>query len=123
MMLIGNLYKIISRDQKEGVINVILEIDTHHSIFEGHFPGQPVLPGAIMLQMIKDVLESSLKYPIRLKKVDQIKFLGLIDPQINNLLQLSLSYNQDHSGFLSVIASLVFQNNTSLKFKGSFIKL
>jgi len=122
-MLIGNLYKIISKNEKKGAIDVILEIDKHHSIFEGHFPGQPVLPGAVMLQMIKEVLESLLNYAIRLKKADQIKFLGLIDPQINNVLKLSLSYNVDDSGLLNVIASLIFQNNTSLKFKGVFIKL
>lgn len=122
-MLIGNFYKITSKSEKEGAIDVILEVDKHHSIFEGHFPGQPVLPGAVMLQMIKEVLESSLHYSIRLKKADQIKFLGLIDPQIDSVLKLSLSYNIDDSGLLNVIASLVFQNNTSLKFKGAFFKL
>jgi 3-hydroxyacyl-[acyl-carrier-protein] dehydratase len=123
MMLIGNLYKITSTDQKEGVINAILEIDKYNSIFKGHFPGQPVLPGAVMLQMIKEVLERSLNYQIRLKKADQIKFLGLIDPQIDNVLQLSLSYSHDDKDLLRVTASIVFKNNTSLKFKGTFIKL
>jgi 3-hydroxyacyl-[acyl-carrier-protein] dehydratase len=122
-MLIGNLYKIISKNEKKGAIDVILEIDKHHSIFEGHFPGQPVLPGAVMLQMIKEVLQNSLNCAMCLKKADQIKFLGLIDPQINNVLKLSLSYNQDDNDLLMVKANIVFKNNISLKFKGTFIKL
>ncbi len=122
-MLKDNLYKIDSLSHQDGVLKAVLGIDKSHQVFEGHFPGQPVLPGAVMLQMVKEVLESSLGYTIRLKKADQIKFLGLIDPQIDNLLELELSYNQTDDNLLHVIASFVFHDVLSFKFKGTFVKL
>lgn len=122
-MLKDDLYKIASLNHKDGALGAMLNIDKSHQVFEGHFPGQPVLPGAVMLQMVKEVLESVLGYTIRLKKADQIKFLGLIDPQIDNLLKLELSYNQTADNLLHVIGSFVFNDAISFKFKGTFVKL
>lgn len=122
-MLIGDLYKINSTNLQDNEMVMILELNKDHKIFEGHFPGQPVLPGAVMLQMIKEVLEIGANRNIRLKKADQMKFLGLIDPQIDNVLQLSLSYNLDDNGLFNVIANIVFRGNISFKFKGTFVRL
>ena len=79
-MLKDSLYKIITLNQVDGTIEAVLEIDKANKIFEGHFPGQPILPGACMLQMVKEILEFALNLNIRLKKAGQMKFIAMIDP-------------------------------------------
>ncbi|MDF2431160.1 MAG: 3-hydroxyacyl-[acyl-carrier-protein] dehydratase [Mucilaginibacter sp.] len=120
-MLKDSLYKITSQDHHDGVIDAILEINKEDSIFNGHFPGHPVLPGACMLQIIKEVLEDTLKASFRLKKADQIKFLAISDPLINNILKLKLTYSIDDINF-NVIGNFS-QIDICCKFKGTFVEL
>lgn len=120
-MLKDTLFKIILSDHQNGVINATLELNKKNEIFTGHFPGEPLLPGACMLQMVKEVLESTLNMPIRLKKADQIKFLGIIDPGINNILQATITYRSADHNNVSVTASFTAQKEICFKFRGTFI--
>jgi 3-hydroxyacyl-[acyl-carrier-protein] dehydratase len=76
-----------------------------------------------MLQIVKEVLESTFNIPFRLKKADHIKFLTLIDPGIHNILQLTLSYSSTDNNNVYVIANLIAQKDICFKFRGSFIAL
>ena len=120
-MLKNTLFKITSLNQQKESIAAILEINKDSEIFRGHFPGQPVLPGACMLQIVKEVLEGALKSPVQLKKADQVKFLAIIDPHINNLLQLKFTYNSTDNKHFDVIAGITSQDTVCFKFKGLFI--
>jgi len=120
-MLNEALFNIILLDHQENTIKATLEINKNSEIFNGHFPGQPVLPGACMLQIIKEVLESTLNIHFRLKKAEQMKFLTLVDPQINNILLLKLSYKSEGNENVDVTANLIAQKNICFKFKGTFI--
>jgi 3-hydroxyacyl-[acyl-carrier-protein] dehydratase len=121
-MLKDLLYKITSQNHHDGVIDAVLEINKEDKIFTGHFPGHPVLPGACMLQIIKEVLEDTLKASFRLKKANQIKFLAISDPSVNNLLKLKLAYSITDDINLDVIANFS-QSDICCKFKGSFVRL
>src|SRR5476651_1818417 len=118
-MLKGNLYHIIAIDHTENVINAVLELDVHNDIFNGHFPGHPVLPGACMVQIIKEVFEEVMETSYRLEKADNLKFLTLIDPQITNTLQLELSYIAEETG-TKVNASLATHEEVAFKLQGTF---
>lgn len=120
-MLKNDLYKIILSEQKDCIINTTLELNKNSEIFIGHFPGQPVLPGACMLQMVKEILELTLKIPLRLKKADQIKFLSLVNPVINNMLHLNITYKSTDDNNLNITANLTDLKDICFKFRGSFI--
>ncbi|HEY0246570.1 MAG TPA: hypothetical protein VGC01_13460 [Mucilaginibacter sp.] len=120
-MLTDSLFHIISSDHQENVINAVLEMDTTNEIFEGHFPGQPVLPGACMVQLIKEVLEKNLSTTLKLEKADNLKFMSLIDPQKNNLLLLEINYTIDERQ-VKAAASLIAEDVICFKFQGIFIK-
>ncbi len=51
-----------------------------HAIFKGHFPGQPVLPGVCMMEMIAEISGEYLQKSFRISGVPLIKFLRMIDP-------------------------------------------
>ena len=119
-MLKNSLYKIISSDHKENSIKAVLEIDAANELFLGHFPGQPILPGACMLQMVKEVLEAVFEKKVRLKKANQLKFLKMVDPTSNNLLKLDLIYNLE-GGLIHLTASMASAGDVCLKMKGDFV--
>jgi 3-hydroxyacyl-[acyl-carrier-protein] dehydratase len=118
-MLRDSLYKIISSDHRLNEINAVLEFNAADEIFNGHFPDHPVLPGACMLQIIKEVLEETLHISVRLKKADNVKFLTLIDPQINNWLQLEINYTLEEFGY-RVTAALATDEVVCFKLQGLF---
>ena len=121
-MLKDGLFKFLSVNHTDGLVIAAVEINAGHEIFNGHFPGQPVLPGASMVQLVKDVLESALKTPVRLQIANNLKFLSLINPQENKHLQLTLNYTVDDT-LLKVTGDLISEDDTvCFKFQGLFVK-
>jgi 3-hydroxyacyl-[acyl-carrier-protein] dehydratase len=56
-MLQGDFFIISKIETTEAEIKAELIINARHKIFEGHFPGQPVVPGVCMMQMVKEIIE------------------------------------------------------------------
>ena len=118
-MLSGDFYYTTALNPQEGKINAILEINAKHSIFDGHFPGQPVVPGVCMVQIVKEVAESVLGKKTRLVSADNLKFLAVIDPTENSIIHVELAYSYAADNKVKLIASLV--NGSVTYFKMSAI--
>jgi 3-hydroxyacyl-[acyl-carrier-protein] dehydratase len=117
------ILKISTLDHRDNTILATLQINKDAEIFIGHFAGQPVLPGACMLQMVKEVLQSALSIPLQLQKASTIKFIILIDPRVHESLQLRLTYQSSKNDIIEITADMIVQNAICFKFKGSFILL
>jgi 3-hydroxyacyl-[acyl-carrier-protein] dehydratase len=122
-MLKDTLYKIISLDHSGNTVEATLQINKDNEIFTGHFPNHPVLPGACMLQIVKEVLEDTFDNSFRLKKALNMKFLSLIDPGTNSILELVISYSLTDKKSIDVTASLSAQKDICFKFRGLFIEM
>ncbi len=48
--------------------------------FQGHFPGNPILPGVCLIEAVLGVLEVAHGKPLRLKKVASAKFREPVRP-------------------------------------------
>ena len=59
MLLINDFFYLRSSTHSNEIINAQLQLNPAHRVFEGHFPGQPVVPGVCMVQMIKEILETT----------------------------------------------------------------
>lgn len=118
-MLENDFYTITDLQVADGLAKAALEINATHKIFEGHFPGQPVTPGVCMMQMIKEITEKVLGSKTQLIRAVEMKFLSIIDPQKNNLIQAEIKYSITDD-MVSVVASLSKDTVTYFKFKGSF---
>lgn len=120
-MLQDAILKIKELEHREQTIQATLEINKNSKIFIGHFPDQSVLPGVCMLQIVKEVLQSTLNPSFRLKRADYIKFIRLINPEVQNSLQLTLKYKLTDVNNADVTVNITAQNDICFKFKGSFI--
>jgi 3-hydroxyacyl-[acyl-carrier-protein] dehydratase len=118
-MLKDSLYFIKENTSKNNAVEAVVILDMEHAIFKGHFPGNPVLPGACMLQMVKELLETSLHLHLQLLKADEIKFLAIIQPNAEELL-FSIQYNYIEKTVLKITAKITKNNIVCFKMKGSF---
>jgi 3-hydroxyacyl-[acyl-carrier-protein] dehydratase len=120
-MLADDFYILRDLRQEERTIFATLVFDPQHPIFQGHFPGQPVVPGVCMMQIIKELLEKALGVQTRLAYADHAKFLSLIDPQKVPEVQAEIKYTESEEGALSVVSTLLWEETTFLKYKAQFI--
>lgn len=119
-MLLNDFFH-INDLQAEGLdVKASITINAAHKIFEGHFPGHPVVPGVCMMQMLKEILEEVTQKKINLIKAHDMKFLALIDPGQNNNIQASLRYVIETDGTMILHATLFKDELTHFKFKGQF---
>jgi 3-hydroxyacyl-[acyl-carrier-protein] dehydratase len=119
-MLKDDFFTISSIQKENNSFKIVLELNAIHKIFEGHFPGQPVVPGACMLQIVKEVTEIILNKKVQLTKADNLKFLQLINPNEHRTLQMGLTFNISEGGIANVSANLLNGSSVCFKFSGSF---
>jgi 3-hydroxyacyl-[acyl-carrier-protein] dehydratase len=79
-----------SNDSGPFTVQATLDINPAHRIFEGHFPGQPIVPGVCMMQMVKEVLETAIGKETRLVSAVSAKFLYMIDPRETSRVSMEL---------------------------------
>jgi 3-hydroxyacyl-[acyl-carrier-protein] dehydratase len=118
----NDLFSIDKLTHEDRIIRATLGINSNSEIFKGHFAGQPVVPGACMLQVVKEVLEMALTRPVRLKKADQLKFMTMIDPTKILLVQLDMAYEPVDENTISATAKLLNGEVVYFKFRGIFSK-
>jgi 3-hydroxyacyl-[acyl-carrier-protein] dehydratase len=99
-----------------------ITLNAGHQIFEGHFPGQPVVPGVCMMQMVKEVLENIVGTKTKLVKAGDMKFLAILNPQVNGAANMHVTYTTTDDGNLKVDALIQQETSTFFKFKGIFKK-
>lgn len=120
-MLKNDFFYIQSLTDDQGIISAVLEINPFHKIFEGHFPGQPVVPGVCMMQMVKEIAETATGKDFFLHKADIVKFLSVMVPQKDTAIQARIKYTGTENNALNFDATLFKEDTTYLKFKGEFV--
>lgn len=100
---------------------VEIELNPHHSIYKGHFPGLPVLPGVCQIEIVKEVLEEILTKSLHLSEAKNIKFTHPVDPRQTTSLILNLTFEEKKERILAK-ASLHAEEEVCLKFSGSFTR-
>ncbi len=93
-MLIKGLYTIKSFEFNQETIEATIELHKEHTIFKGHFPGNPVMPGVCMIQIIKELTEKALDKDLFLSVCSNIKFMAIINPEINAILKLDIALSE-----------------------------
>ncbi|SFN21426.1 3-hydroxyacyl-[acyl-carrier-protein] dehydratase [Algoriella xinjiangensis] len=119
-MLIPNLYTVKSTDKiDDNTIKFKIELNPTHEIFEGHFPNNPIMPGVCMIQIIKELTENFESKQLFLSKVSNVKFMAIINPFINPILDIDLSISRENDE-IKVKNVSFFETTIALKFSAVF---
>lgn len=98
---------------------VQVTLHSNHKIFSGHFPNNPVTPGVCMMQIIKEVSETILNKNLMLVKGNNIKFVAIINPFINPVLDLDFTITEDNEE-VKVKNTTSFGTTVALKLSATF---
>ncbi len=94
-MLIEGLYSEISKVTEENSVQVKIQVDNKHQIFQGHFPNNPVMPGVCLLQIMKELTESFFSENLFMEMCSNVKFMAKINPDLNPILDIDLAFSKD----------------------------
>ncbi|MFX0555721.1 3-hydroxyacyl-ACP dehydratase [Maribacter sp. CXY002] len=97
-MLIEGLYELVDFKYKDDIVDAVIRLNKDHQIFEGHFPGHPVLPGVCVIQIIKELAEKALQKNLILSVASNVKFMAVINPEKNDTIQLQLHITSTEEG-------------------------
>lgn len=99
MMLFNNFFTITSQKLIPGHLQASIRFNREHAIFDGHFPGAPVVPGVCMLQIVREILEEATQKKYMITNADNIKFLAVINPDQQLGVNVDITYTKHADGF------------------------
>lgn len=118
MILLDNFYRLTQKDATPGVVKARISINKAHRIFEGHFPGLPVVPGVCMLQMVREIMEVHVGHELKIIVAENMKFLSVINPHQNVEVEAAINYTEEGDKVL-INATLFAGTTTFFKLKAT----
>jgi len=116
MSLLKDFYTIERFDkQTDNKYVVGIRLNPKHAIFEGHFPDNPVTPGVCMMQIVKDLTEQITTHSLFMTRSSNVKFMALINPEINPVLTLLLELQPGDEQTIKVKNVTTFGDTVALK--------
>ena len=123
-MVLKDFYEVKAKknldDSHKFGIEIVINKD--HSIFNGHFPDNPVMPGVCMIQIIKEITEEIVGSALFMKTCVNVKFMALINPEKNSNLSLEIQISEvDQKVKVKNITK--FEDTIALKFSATYQKV
>ncbi|MBW6460460.1 MAG: hypothetical protein K0B08_07785 [Bacteroidales bacterium] len=113
----------ITRLTKEGnTFTATITLDPGHPVFAGHFPGQPVVPGVFLVEIISSVISQLTGEKMTVKEIANIKFLQMIDPVNHAVLLLDGSIVGEGINMIRVSGRIYTGDVEFAKFKGMLLE-
>ena len=123
-MLLKDFYKIISLEKKEAQqYEVVISINEKHEVFKGHFPGNPIMPGVCMMQIIKEITEQITESKLLMESLSNVKFMALINPEVSKELRLVLDVVTTDDDKIKVKNTTYFGETVALKLGSVYKKV
>ena len=92
MRLEGEFYRVARiTDDGDGSYVVTVVMEPKHQIYEGHFPGQPVVPGVCTLTIIRECLGEILGREVSFTTIKECKYVSALIPEEGLSITLNLA--------------------------------
>lgn len=79
-MVLNNFYSVVKTEKRENEVVTKILINKSHEIYNGHFPGRPVTPGVILMELFKEEAERQTNCKLVLGSANNVKFTSVVDP-------------------------------------------
>ncbi|SNR25629.1 3-hydroxyacyl-ACP dehydratase [Flavobacterium sp. ov086] len=123
-MVLKDFYKILSEEKTgDSKYNITILINEKHEVFKGHFPGNPIMPGVCMIQIIKELTEAITKSTLMIQTLANVKFMALINPETNPELRLELDITTTEDDLVKVKNTSYFNDTVALKLSNVYKKI
>ncbi len=122
-MLLDKLFFIEREHSEEGKYQYQIRIHAEHEVFAGHFPGNAIVPGVCMVQLVADLLAHTFSHRYKLKAARDIKFLNPIATKELQYFTMDLTINVDVPDALYPVTALIHAKDKQFfKLKGTYLR-
>lgn len=123
-MLLKDFYKVVSiENTAENKYLVQIFINAEHEVFKGHFPGNPIMPGVCMMQIIKELTEQISQSSLFMQSLSNVKFMALINPFNTPELRLELDISMTDTDLVKVKNVTYCGETVALKLSSTYRKI
>jgi 3-hydroxyacyl-[acyl-carrier-protein] dehydratase len=117
-MLLNDLFTYSELEESSvSLLKFKIEISVNHAVFDGHFPGNPVMPGVCQMEIVKEVMCSYFKKELVYNSVSDMKFINMWLPNEAKHVFLDISTDTIENGF-KLKASIYSDTKTYFKLRG-----
>lgn len=123
-MVLKDFYKVLSEEKtSDSKYMITILVNEKHEVFKGHFPGNPIMPGVCMIQIIKELTEKITESTLMIQTLANVKFMALINPENNPELRLELDITRTEDNLVKVKNTTYFNETVALKLSNVYKKL
>ena len=123
-MVLKDFYKVLSEEKTgDSKYVVTILVNEKHEVFKGHFPGNPIMPGVCMIQIIKELTEKITQNTLMIQTLTNVKFMALINPEVTPELRLELDITITEDDLVKVKNTTYFNDITALKLSNVYKKI
>lgn len=122
MLFKDNFYKITASNTVEETSTFTIEIEKGHDIFKGHFPDNPVTPGVAQMEIVKELVSEAKDIDAKLVSMGNCKFLAILNPQENSVVDVVLKISETEENQLKVSAVIKNEEKSFLKMSAFYSK-
>ena len=80
MDFLDNLFLTQSITDTDDGFEALVRCNPEHPVYKAHFPGNPITPGACLLQTAGALMQQKMGRPLFLKSSKNIKYLSILIP-------------------------------------------
>ena len=92
MNFLDNLFITQSITDTEDGFEALVRCNPEHPVYQAHFPGNPITPGACLLQTAGALMQQKMGRPLFLKSSKNIKYLSILIPAEGKEIKFSFSH-------------------------------
>ncbi len=122
MLFKNDFYKVNASNTVEETTTFTIEIEKDHDIFKGHFPENPVTPGVAQMEIVKELVSEATNTEAKLVSMGNCKFLAILNPNENSIVDVILKINETEDKQLKVSAVIKDESTSFLKMSAFYTK-
>ena len=103
MILLDKLYYIKSQQVDGNEVRYLIGFNTDYEILKGHFPGNPIIPGACIIQIISELVSQYIGYDVIMSEAKKIKFTNPIKPDNDKEVLFVISLSTTDKGIITSV--------------------
>lgn len=120
MILNDTFYTVTELTKGENALDATIKLNASHAIFEGHFPNNPVTPGVVEMEIVKEILSLGLEKPLKMKTMSSCKFLAVLNPINVENVHVKISITEMDDAFVRISGQLVDDTTSFLKIAATY---